>query len=185
MGKGISDLGLEEIQSLPSTRIAELVSHGLILDAQLKALDERLALYKARIRTEAERELNARSIELEGATYEFAGLEVGQVAAVSFPEGRLVSDFTIDPTGEAVTVKDKKAVKLGNLRADCGVHFEALFWQVFKPAKGFKEMALRLLGNQRGAKVLRAITFGQGPRVSFKTAVAKAQGEAAELEKAA
>lgn len=153
----------EAIQKFPSKRIAELVSIGWRLDAEIGALQERMGLIKARLVEEAKKGNRV------GETVEFQGLEVGHKVSVTFPEDRLVSSLYFDESGEAIAYVNDEKTKLGKLKEFCGEHFRKLFMESFKPkSKLFRDLAVAFLGKEKGTRLIEKCTFPSAARVSFK-----------------
>lgn len=151
----------KEVQSLSTKK---LVTLGWQLDAEIGALQERLGQVKARLVEEAKKNNRA------GETVEFTGVEVGHVVSVSFPGDRLVSSMYLDRDGEAIAYVNDEPTKLGKLKEFCGEHFRNLFFESWKPkSKTFRDMAVALLGESKGKKLIAKVSFASPARVSFKT----------------
>ena len=167
--KQILALEPEQISKLTSLEIPGLVTAAVHMDRHIKACEEIYQLYKNRFIDEAKLDAAKQGMAEVGTTWTYCS-PAGEVMEVQFPKPKLISSFffpALDPV--AYRFKDKKLIRLGNLKEIAGKAFAKLFSKHYKPVDSFRKSAQELLP-EKAAELITMLEEPSGPRVTPKAA---------------
>lgn len=166
------ELTPEQIAKLKSQDIPVLVSAAVKLDRTIKEQQKTLACLKERLVTEGEADAKKAEVKTPGTTWNYTG-PCGNRASVAFPEDKLIGAFWI-ANGKCFRKRTRddgryETVEMANVKEIAGVNFKKLFFQMYKPAKAFRELLKALATPKEQEELTEACQEPSSPRVSFET----------------